>query len=814
MPLFGSVLTASVLCGAVAGLLTSIRFGDALAVAVALASLGAALGPGALRRVLCVLALGLASSSAAAHARDNALSPPLVVWFDGRAALGRADVVAVEGRLAGDASMSDSGVRLLVEVTKPARGRVIVHVAGALAARASGSWTNGRPIRFSATFRRPQMLLNFGGPSPRWQMLRRPAQLLASVKSAALVQVERGAWWDEAAAAIRRRVRASISRVIGTDHPHAAGIVTAILIGDRAGLDDEIERQLQAAGTYHVIAISGGNVALIVAIGVALLRIALRSSRAVSAAALAFVLAFGWVVGAEPSVLRAVTAASIYLMATFARLVPSPAAVVRTAALALALFSPLHVIDPGAWLSFGATLGIVLFATRWARMAAGALWPRLSAFPRAVIMLVAATLAAEAVIAPIAASVFGRVSIAGVVLNLVAIPAMAVIQGAGLLILILEPLSRQAAVVTGQIAQAATDALVGSSDLVNLWPWLSWRVPRVSGGWLFIYYFSAATYAFSAAARWRRAALLSGAAALAVVLSGVSMTGLAPVSGRVRMTVLDVGQGDAILVQASGGFAMLVDTGGSPGAFDVGGRVVTPAAWALGVRQLTSLTLTHGDRDHAGGAIAVMHDLQPREVWEGVPVPRDVERARVRRLAQALGIAWRTLQAGDRLEVGDVVIEAAHPPPPEWERQKVRNDDSIVLRVRLGRVEMWLTGDAGAEFEGHLPADAGSAAIRVLKVGHHGSRTSTSAALVAAVRPQIAIISVGGGNLFGHPAPDVTERLAAAGATVFRTDRDGAVVVETDGVTAHVVTPTGRRWSVGVAGDPTASPSSMRPPAR
>jgi competence protein ComEC len=807
-------VTAVIVGGAAAGILTSVRFGDALAAGIALASICALVGSSLIRRLLCVAGLGLISCASGARARDNALAPPVLAWFEGQAQASRSDVVAIEGRLVGDASVSDTGVRLLVDAARPARGRILVNVGGAFAAAASPAWTNGRPVRVFGTIRRPQILVNFGGPSPRWQMLRRPAALLASVKSAALIEVERGAWWDDAASAIRRRVRSRISRVIGTEHAHAAAITTAILIGDRAGLDDELERQLQAAGTYHVIAISGGNVALIVAAGVAFLRMALRSSKAVSAAALLFVVAFGWIVGAEPSVLRAVTAASVYLIATFFGIVPSPTAVIRTAACALALCNPLNVIDPGAWLSFGATLGIVLFATRWARAATGPLWPRISAFPRALITLAMATLAAETVIAPISATVFGRVSTAGVILNLVAIPAMAAIQASGLIILILEPVSGPAASLVARFARVATDALVGSSDLVNVWTWLSWRVPRVGGTWLVIYYVLSAVYAFSPDPRWRRWALVTAAASLAVILSGASIADLAPVRGHVRVTVLDVGQGDAILVQAPGGFAMLVDTGGSSGSFDVGGRVVTPAAWALGARHLTSLTLTHGDRDHSGGAIAVMHDLQPREIWEGVPVLRDADRARIRNLASALGIPWRTIQAGDRLELGEVVIEAAHPPAPEWERQKIRNDDSIVLRVRLGRVEMWLTGDAGAEFERHLPDDAGSAAIRVLKVGHHGSRTSTSAGLVAAIRPQIAIISVGGGNLFGHPAPDVTERLSAAGAEIFRTDRDGAVVVETDGVSAHVLTPTGRRWSVGVAGDPLVSPRSMPPRAR
>jgi competence protein ComEC len=177
-------------------------------------------------------------------------------------------------------------------------------------------------------------------------------------------------------------------------------------------------------------------------------------------------------------------------------------------------------------------------------------------------------------------------------------------------------------------------------------------------------------------------------------------------------------------------------------------------------------------------------------------------------------MAWRTVTSGTRLEVGGVQIDALHPPMPEWERQRVRNDDSIVLRVRFGQVEIWLTGDAGTEFESQLAAETPDAAIRILKVGHHGSRSSTSPQLVNALRPQIAVVSVGAGNLFGHPAPAVLDRLAAAGATVFRTDRDGAVAIETDGQTAYVQSASGRTWLLSRRLPPAPSLPARPPRAR
>jgi competence protein ComEC len=208
--------------------------------------------------------------------------------------------------------------------------------------------------------------------------------------------------------------------------------------------------------------------------------------------------------------------------------------------------------------------------------------------------------------------------------------------------------------------------------------------------------------------------------------------------------------------------------------------------------------VTHGDLDHIGGAPAVIADLHPREVWEGVPVPRDSSLQALRASARTRGIVWRTVRAGHALEVGGVSVEVWHPPAPDWERQRVRNDDSVVLRVRYGDVELLLTGDAGAEFERTLSDAAGLAPIRVLKAGHHGSRTSSAAAFVEAYRPHAALVSVGRGNLFGHPAPAVLARFRAIGAEVFRTDLDGFVSVETDGVSARIRTAGGRSWTLGV----------------
>ena len=188
--------------------------------------------------------------------------------------------------------------------------------------------------------------------------------------------------------------------------------------------------------------------------------------------------------------------------------------------------------------------------------------------------------------------------------------------------------------------------------------------------------------------------------------------------------------------------------------------------------------------------------MRPREVWEGIPVPRLEPLTALRVDAQAVGAHWRNVYRGDRLSVDGVDIEAAHPAPADWERQKVRNDDSIVLDVRWRDVSVLLAGDIGRDAERTLGGGTAPARLRVLKVPHHGSLTSSSPEFLQALQPQIAVFSVGRANHFGHPAPQVLQRYRDIGAAIFRTDQDGAITLDTDGYSIDVHTFTGRSLHV------------------
>jgi competence protein ComEC len=279
------------------------------------------------------------------------------------------------------------------------------------------------------------------------------------------------------------------------------------------------------------------------------------------------------------------------------------------------------------------------------------------------------------------------------------------------------------------------------------------------------------------------AALVAGAAGLWIVAPARPPRVASPAPpGQLRVVFLDVGQGDATLLQFPTGESMLVDAGGTPGArFDVGAFVTIPALWALGVRRLDYVVITHGDPDHAGGAAAVIGDFRPREVWEGPPVADRPDVQAVAAAARAAGAVHRRLAAGDAIVLGGVRVSVLWPPDARTRRRRVENDDSLVLAVRWDDTSVILPGDVGARVERRLAASAAASRILILKAAHHGSATSTSAAWLDALQPSAVVASAGPANRYGHPAPDVLARLAARRIHVLRTDRHGAVFVHLDG---------------------------------
>jgi competence protein ComEC len=758
----------------------------------------------------------------------------------------------LHGVLRSDAAATDTGVSLSVMVdsiehsressvirlqsrlatddwrpaTEAARGGVLVTVVGSIAAARTDEWRAGRRVRFPVQLRRPSRYLDPGVPDYERALARRGTTLVGTVKSGALVEVVApGSWIDERLGAVRAFARRAIRVGVGQWSPASAAIVGAIVIGDRAGLGSDIERRLQEAGTYHVIAISGGNIAILVGLLLGAFRIAGWLGRAAMLAAIALLIVYARLVGGGASVDRATLMAVVYLGARALGQRTPPLNALAFIAGVLVAADPLSIADPAFVLTFGATLAIVVVAP------AVAAW-QTPALLRPLLTLFAASIAAEAMLFPVGAVLFSRVTFAGLGLNFLAIPLMAVAQVAGMAVVPLALFSSRLAAMAGLPAHAGAAGLVWSARLVRLAPLLAYRVAPPSG-WVVALYYAAAIGAWIlwrhhcaagsgadadlAARVFKRPGVAYGFVARhrSSVIALRATVGLAVASGSwvltdpralmagsgdglLHATFLDVGQGDAMLVRFPRGATLLVDTGGLAfsSSFDIGERVVAPVVRDAGFYRLEHMALTHGDPDHIGGAMAVLEEFRPREVWEGIPVPRSEPLTALRAQTQASGSRWVNVYRGDRRSIDDVDVVVWHPAPADWERQRPRNDDSIVLELRRHDVSIVLTGDIGRAVEATLARDIPAASLRVIKVPHHGSLTSSTREFIDAMRPRIAIVSAGRANRFGHPAPEVLERYRAGGAEIFRTDQDGAVTVTTDGVSIDVRTFTGRQLFV------------------
>ncbi len=844
-----AVPAVGLLAGTAFGLLVPdipTTIGSALLIACALGALWAwrAARPAVLAGAVCV-AFFAGGALLAQDAWRDAWRPTLRSAFEALARAERERAVAEHrfmpeedeafARLAGvlraDAAITASGVSLSFDADeidgRPVAGGVVATVVGSLGPERAGAWRAGRRVRLPVQLRPPARYLDPGVPDHERALARRGTTLVGTVKSGALVEVvARGSALDEGMASVRAFARASIAAAVGGWSPRSAAIVAAIVIGDRVGLDQDVQRALQEAGTYHVIAISGGNIAIFAGLMLGAFRVAGLLGRAAMCSAIVVLVAYGYFVGGGASVDRATLMAAVYFAGRVIDQRSPPLNTLAVVAACLVATGPLSIADPAFVLTFGATLAILLvmpvatnhsaelaeraeaFLQKRDWLSAGSAGSALWLFGRSLFAMFAASAAAEVMLFPVGAFVFSRVTFAGLALNFLAIPLMGVAQVAGMAVVPLALVSRPLASLAGGVAHLGALGLVRSAELVRFAPAVTYRVAPPHWAAVCAYYAALGP----AWILWRRRREITGSAET-VLARAVRRGAIAVAAGaavwilaepwqlvaargdrRLHVTFLDVGQGDAAFVRFPRGATLLVDAGGlsAASAFDVGDRVVAPVLRDAGVRRLTAVALTHGDPDHIGGASAILREFRPSEVWEGIPVPRFAPLAALQDEARQLGLRWANITTGDRIFVDDVEVVVWHPEAADWERQRVRNDDSIVIELRWRDISVLLTGDIGKDVERTLAATIPPSLLRIMNVPHHGSLTSSTPAFVRAIAPRVAVVSVGRGNHFGHPAPDVLDRYRGVGAEVFRTDRDGAVMVDTDGYTLDVHTFTGR----------------------
>jgi competence protein ComEC len=670
-----------------------------------------------------------------------------------------AQPVRLRGLVRGDPEEHPESLALVVECEGYERGgrftraggRVLVEVGGA---SARPSLNDGDRIQVWARLR----------PTGHAEGVRQALCARGYCKSPRLLELvarNQGGWLQGIAARFRGRAREILVRSIlpGPER----GLVLAMTLGDRSELDDGTAEAFRASGTYHVLALSGAQVALVAALLVALLRRMMASPWTQALLTTGVIAFYALLVGGDVPVVRAVLMAGAIVVGRALEVDADVANLLGLAALLLLALRPAWVSDVGFQLSFGATLGLLAFVSQLTR--------GLPALPLRLELGVAASIAAQAGLAPLLAFWFHRVAPAALVMNLAAVPLSGATLMAGIGVVVASLLGSAAAELAGMLAWIVAHALRLSGDLGPLAPWLDLRVPSPSGAALAVHACGLAWLYRGLRARGLLTLLLGHVLLLAGPLH-------VPVDGRLHLSVLDVGQGDSLLVRSPSGRALLVDAGGTHGRrFDPGERLVAPQLWDRGVRTIDALVVTHAQLDHVAGVPFLLRAFRVREVWEGPAPVGDRVWQRLEVAALASGVARRAVAAGVSTTWDGVRLSVLGPRPPSRPPRRGRNEDSVVLCVGLGDVDLLLTGDV----EGDGLSDIAFPRALVLKVPHHGSRSTSPQEFVDATRPAIALVSVGARNPFGHPHPDVVGRYRRAGALVLRTDRDGALEVATDG---------------------------------
>ncbi|HET9285122.1 MAG TPA: DNA internalization-related competence protein ComEC/Rec2 [Candidatus Angelobacter sp.] len=696
--------------------------------------------------------------------------------------------------------------------------------------------TYGDRVRFIAKLRLPR---NFGNPGAfdyAGYLRGIGVSMLASVKAEDIEVLpghsgSRLGFW-------RSRIRHSIvdhMRNQGLWNHDDAALFAAMIAGDDSLLLRNVREEFQKTGVYHLLVVSGMNVALL-ALAVFWLARRLRCPEWV-ASLLTIVLSifYAYVAGMGVPIQRAVLMLSLFLIARLLYRDRGARNATGFAALVVLVLSPPALFDAGFQLTFLALLaitGISLPVLQWTltpyrnalrqldsstfdlslqpklaqfrldlRLIAGRLARFTGANPAQFLVkwvtsvalafceLIVVSAITQAVLVLPMRSYFHRAAMIGLPANILVLPLAGIMLNAGAAAIALSYVS---VTLARWLAMLAAASLHWTLLCVS---WLShlhisqWRIPN-AGPLTAILAILGVLAAFLCIRKQRTTALAGVGALFASALFAAFYSPSPQLEPhKLEVTAIDVGQGDSLLIVSPEGRTMLIDAGGSIGPvhseFDFGEDVVAPYLWSRGLEHLDVAVLTHAHGDHIGGMSRILEDFHPAELWVGV----NPETSAMSQLYQAAATNHVTVHrhtAGDMIDWGGSKVRVLSPPADWQPKPEPKNDDSLALLISYGQTSVLLAGDLEKKMERFVATESPRADL--LKVAHHGSATSTTPELLAAVQPRFAVISAGYRNSFGHPRQVVLQRLQENHIQTYRTDMLGAITFLLDGKDVHVAT--------------------------
>ncbi len=638
--------------------------------------------------------------------------------------------------------------------------------------------------------------------------------------SIVLIRERQGSAFRQGIEAFRDRLKRVIRQA--AEAPES-GILEALIVGERGGIPTDIQEKFNRTGTVHILSISGLHISIIALVSLCLIRLLLKHSeylllrfsliKVAALLSLAPIFFYGFVAGMSIPTVRSVIMVVSFLIAV---LIGRPRELLNAlglAALLILLFSPASLFDVSFQLSFMAVFSILYLTPKFT----GSLprpededgkgfswraWPK--KWLASVILFLSASLAATLGTAPLVALYFNRLSLVALPANLFIVPLL------GFVVLIVG----LAAMVLSLVSEAAASFLFHGASLVvrpslSILDWMD-RIPNASvivttpaPHEIIAFYLLVGVLACGFSL-WRETGFKrpsmkllklhrwTSVLALFLILFFIANTIFLIVrernDGRLCVTFLDVGHGNATLVEFPGGRRMLIDGGGShDGRFDFGRYVVAPFLWKMRIKKIDTVVLSHPHPDHLNGLFFILNHFDVEELWTNGEKPDDPIFESFMNTAAEKKITTKIVNARSEphLENG-VSLDILNPRVPISGRRPLlsdreSNNSSLVLKLSFRGVGILLGGDIAAEAETILVQSGADLRSHVLLVPHHGLRHSCSAPFLKLVNPAYAVVSTRETPFLRAPHPEVLERLGSAGARIFRTDHHGAVTVESDG---------------------------------
>lgn len=665
----------------------------------------------------------------------------------------------------------------------PPEGQSVLPAVGLLLVRLDGDLPSGQSgdlIAITARLRSPSPARNRGGFDAWSYYSGQGIYVLTSIRKPTDYTILSSTSETSLHSSLIRPLKLHIERTIDETltGPHAA-LMKGILLGQRRQLPDDLLVAFTSIGLTHILAVSGLHVGIITLICMTLFALLRLPRPATVFATILLLVIYAFITNLTPSVIRASLMAGLLLVGDLLDRQSDSVNILCVAAVLILFIWPQAIFALGFQLSFVATLAIVVGYEKLKSMLPTSIRLSSAWWVRWIRDGLAVSVAAQIGTMPIIAYSFFQTALMASLANLVIGPLVFLATTLGVLSVIADPVSAGLASLFGAANWVSLEGMITASTFFASFPGALVAIARPSMPSMVAYYSILLLLVLPLKLRHR---IFVGG----IVLGAIALfsAGHSNNSDDLVVTMIDVGQGDSILLRYPDGYTMLIDGGPSSPSFDAGSRTIVPFLRASGIHHIDRIVVTHPHTDHYGGLPAIVGAVSVGEILNGGVEPESRYYQYWRRTAAEHGVPVRAVSSGDTLfEHDPIKIFFLHPDPAFAHNPPSHgaNNASVVMKLVYRDFSLLLTGDAEEEAEHAIMVGGDNIKSTVLKAGHHGSRTSSTAPFMQEVNPAAVMISVGVRNKFRHPAPEVIELYEELGADVFRTDRHGAITIRTDG---------------------------------